>query len=634
MLNSMREGQGAKIVKFTALGFVLAATVGMVFMDVGGFFRGGLTGSTVLASIGRTRIDQPTFERAADPALRQQNMTLEEAYRFGLLKTLLDELVTREAMRQEANQQGLVVGRGDIAEKIHELIKLQVQPGETPQQALTRILQAQGLNENDLVNNIRQEATTRLIEAPLRASANFMPRVTAEALGRYQGERRDIVFFTVTPEGAARDLKADDDTLKAYYETVKDQYQIPEERTFKALVLSADDVKNTVKISDADVRAAFDERKDQFRVGERRRIEQVVLNDEAKAKAAAESARKGKALRSTAPDSYREPADIEQTGLPAELGTAVFGAQKGTVLNPIKTPLGWHVIKVMAVVPARTQNFNEVQADLRKELESDALHTEMESRISKTDELLGSGSSLEQVAADLGLAIRTVGPIDRQGNVAAAGEKADPLLTTLAQNKDVLNGLFELMEGENGDLSEINETTYAAFALESVRPTRDRDFAEIRNDIEKKWLEEQRNDALQAQVEKLSGEISRGEKAFEEAAKESGVVVKTARDVSRESKVAGLNDPVALTRLFDETDFKAVVKVPTENGTILAKVLDARIPDAGAGRLTPEQENQLRTQMQMAIVSLFITDLRERHDVEVHEDRLEKVYGAGQGQNQ
>jgi peptidyl-prolyl cis-trans isomerase D len=350
------------------------------------------------------------------------------------------------------------------------------------------------------------------------------------------------------------------------------------------------------------------------------------MPDEAKAKAAADAVRKGKDMKSIAPPMYRDATDVEQSGLPPELGAAVFEARKGTVLNPIKTPLGWHVIRVISVTPSRTQTLAEVQSNLRKELESDALHNEMESRISKVDESLGSGETLDQVAQEMNLAIRTVGPIDAQGNFQA-GETQDALLTALAQNKDVLQSLFELMEGETGDLAELNDTTYAAFGLESVRPTRDRDFAEVKDEVEKKWLDEQRKTAMDALVDKLMTQFSKGEKDFADAAKESGAVLKTARDVSRESKIAGLNDPIAQTRLFDETDLDAVVKVPSQGSVILAKVIDARIPDVGAGKLDADEKTQLRNQMQQAVTSLYYADLRRRHEVEINNKHLEAIYG-------
>lgn len=626
MLNALREGTGASVIKYVALGFVLLASLGMIFMDVGGFFRGGFT-DTTLARIGRTKIDLQNFERTAAPAVRAQNMSMQEAYRFGLLQNLLDEMVMREALRQEAIREGLLVGRNDLATRVHDLIKAQVQPGETPQAALNRILRTQGISEGELTNGLRQNLVAGLMEQPLKASVQFVPKLATEALGRFQAERRDIMFFTLTPEGVGANIKADDESLKAYYETIKDQYQIPEERTFKALVLSTDDVKDTIKLTDADVKAAYEERKDQFRAAERRKIEQAVFSDEGKAKEVGEKIRKGGSLKALSGNAYREPNEVEQSTLPQELAPAVFSAAKGIVLNPIQTPLGWHVIRVIDMTPARTQAFQEVRGDLRKELESDALHDEMESRISKVDEALSNGDSLDQIAQAQGLALRTVGPIDRNGNFTE-GQSNDPMLAALAQNKDLISSLFELMEGEAGDLAEVNENLYAVFTLEKVAPSRDRDFAEIRAQIEKKWLDEQRNAALNSTIDNLMQQFSQEKKDFAQAAREANAVLKTARDVSRESKVAGLNDPVALTRLFDETDLKAVVKVPTDKGVILAKVLAARIPEAGKGTISPESEKQWRMQMEQAVGALFLADLRERNKAKINEKLLEKTYGT------
>lgn len=627
MLNAMREGTGAHIVKYVALGFVLLASLGMIFMDVGGVFTNGIGTDRTLAKIGGVKIDQAQFERTATPSLRAQNMTMQEAYRFGLLQGLLEEMAAREAMRQEAVKEGILVSRDEIAKRVYDLTKAQLQPGETPQQALTRVLQAQGWTEADLLQGIRQDLIGLLMQRPIAASTHAVPNLISEALGRFQAERRDIVFFTLTPEGVGADIKADEESLRTYYDTVKDQYQLPEERTFKTLVLSAEDVKSNVRTTDADVQAAYNERKDQFRIGERRKIEQIVLQDEEKAKAASEAARKGKSLKGLSANTYREPVETEQAALTPELASAVFGAKKASVLNPIKTPLGWHVVRVISITPARTQSLAEVRDNLRKELESDALHSEMEDRIAKVDEILGSGETLEKAAEEMGLAIRTVGPIDAHGNFQQ-GETQDALLTALSSNKDLLSSIFELMEGETGDLAEVNEGLYAAFSLENVRPTRDREFTEVRDQIEKKWLDEQRANALNAAVESVMADLSAGKKDFATAAKESGAVLKTARDVSRQSKVAGLNDPVALTRLFDETDLSAVVKVPTEQGVILARVIDARIPDAGAGNMTKEAKDQLHTQTEQAITSLVLAQIRERNNVKINVKNLEKIYGA------
>jgi len=626
MLNAFHDGNTARIFKTFALAFIGLGVCGLVFLDISGVYTGGARSGT-LAKVGRSKISLTDFERVASNAVREQNMSLQEAYRFGMLNNILDEMIQQETLRQWSYRQGLIVGRDQVAAKVHDLIKTQVQPGETPQAALDRILRTQGLNEAQLTQSIRQQEAAQLIHIPLVAAVTYVPHLATEALARFHAERRDIEFFTLTPEGIGHDIKADDATLQSYFESIKDQYQVPEERVFRVMTMDAGNVKESVSISDADVARAYNERAEQFRIGEQRTLEQAVFPDEAAAKTAAELTRGGKSLKSVSGSNYRGSVDAGKDDLPAELSDPAFGAEKGTVLNPIQTPLGWHVIRVADIKPARTLDLNAVRANLRKELESDAMHEEMEARIRNVDEALSNGDTVEQIAQSMNASVKTIGPIDAKGNFAASGN-ADPVINTLAQNKDLLSTLFDLMEGETAPLAQVSDDVYAIFALDRVVPSREREFSEVRDDVEKRWLAEQRQAALNSAIEKILTRLEKNETTFKAIADEQGATLKTARNVSRESKVAGLNDPVALNRLFDETDLDNVVRVKTEDGILLAKVLDARIPEAGRGNPTSEAEKQWRMQMSQAVLNLFFDDLQKYYRTKINEDLLQKTYGG------
>lgn len=627
MLSLFRDGGKARFIKITALSFVLLGVSGMVFMDVGGFFRTGITHDT-LAKIGGTRITLQSFERMASPVIRGQNMSMEEAYRFGLLNSLLDEMITREVLRQEALAEGLVVSREAVAKEVMALIEKQIRADETPQQALDRILRERGVRETDLVASMKQGMTARLIELPLAASVQNTPQLVRDTLARFHAERRDIAFFTITPALAGRDITPDDATLKAYYDGIREQYQIPERRTFRVFSVSTQDLKPTHVITDADVRTAYNERKDSFKIGEQRTVEQAVLETEALATQALEAMRAGRNLKSLVkPAAYREPQSFEKAALPAELADPIFTASKGGVIGPIKTALGWHVLKLTDIQPARNQTFEEVAVELKKELESDAVHADMEERISKIEEALANGNSIDQIATSMSATLRSVGPIDAKGTIENP-QNADPVLTSLANNRDLLSALFELMEGETGELVEVSDGVFAVFSLEKVIPSADRAFEDVKADVQTAWLKEKQGEALDTKVEALMTAINSGKKTFDEAATDMAVPMMTVRDVRRDSKVAGLNDPVALSRLFDETNLNAVVTVKTEQGTLLAKVLAARIPNAPDASKKVEIERQVNQQMERAVSELYLSALKAQHKVIVNQDVLAKQYGT------
>lgn len=629
MLNAIHEGRSAKILKSIALGFIAMGAFGLLLMDVGGFFQSGGPGASTIARVGNTKINAIEFEREAANILRNQGMSIQDAYRFGTLRTLLNEKIDAELLRQEAQDQRLILDRDTIAKIVHDLIEAQIQPGETAQDALNRILRANGMTEAGLIASINQSTTSSLLQLPLLGAGAYVPNLGTQALARFQAERRDISFFPLTAAQAGRDIKADDETLRAYFETIKDQYQVPEQRSFKVITLDSNDLKKSINITEEDVKNAYDMRRDQYRIGEQRTIEQAVTRDAEQAAQIAQAARAGTELAPQVPASgYRKPADVTRDGLPTEMAEAVFTAEKGTVLNPIQTPLGYHVIRVIDVKPARVQEYSTVRETLRRELESDALHEEMEALITRADEAISAGENIEDIATSLGAKTRIIGPIDRTGN--HTDKASDTILSALAANHDVLNNIFALMEGETSDITQITDNLHAMFSLENIQPTRDRDFAEIKSDVEKRWLAEQQSLALNASIDTIMDKITKGEITFEQAANDMGAKLRTVRDVSRESKVIGINDPIALGRIFDETNLDNIIRVTTEDGVILARILDARIPAAGKTEPSNEVAEQWRLQTQMAISNLFYDKLRSKHKIRINENNFNKTFNREQ----
>lgn len=52
VMKAMRQGAAGGVMKFVIFGFLIMAVGGMVFMDIGGFFRSGGVGSSDVAKVG------------------------------------------------------------------------------------------------------------------------------------------------------------------------------------------------------------------------------------------------------------------------------------------------------------------------------------------------------------------------------------------------------------------------------------------------------------------------------------------------------------------------------------------------------------------------------------------------------
>ena len=93
MLTAMRDGAHSKIIKFFLFGLLIMATGGMVFMDVGGFFRNGV-GVNTIAKAGDESISSQEFDRAVQRVVSKQGMTAKQAYQFGLVEQILQQEIS------------------------------------------------------------------------------------------------------------------------------------------------------------------------------------------------------------------------------------------------------------------------------------------------------------------------------------------------------------------------------------------------------------------------------------------------------------------------------------------------------------------------------------------------------------
>jgi hypothetical protein len=113
-----------------------------------------------------------------------------------------------------------------------------------------------------------------------------------------------------------------------------------------------------VTIAEADARAYYDRNRDLYRRPEARRVHHVLLDDEATAHRVAARAKAGEDLAvlartmSVDDESRTGQGDIGEVHageLAGALEEAIFGADVGAIVGPIRTEHGWHVVRVEGV---------------------------------------------------------------------------------------------------------------------------------------------------------------------------------------------------------------------------------------------------------------------------------------------
>lgn len=158
----------------------------------------------------------------------------------------------------------------------------------------------------------------------------------------------------------------------------------------KGIVLQAllrDVAEKAPGLTDAALRKYYDANLKSFEVGDRVRVSHVLFKDKAKADEAAREARNGEPFEelvkgaAAAGGSGADLGFIEKGTFVKEFEAAAFSAAPGSIVGPVKTVYGYHVLSVGERRPAGLQAFEEVKAKIASDLREGAQREAIEGLI-------------------------------------------------------------------------------------------------------------------------------------------------------------------------------------------------------------------------------------------------------------
>jgi len=143
------------------------------------------------------------------------------------------------------------------------------------------------------------------------------------------------------------------------------------------------------ELADKELKERYDREKERYRLPERARLREIIVikpDDPSKVAAARERANTlaaqariadfAKLATSSSDAGTKEKGgdlgEVARGELLPDLDKAVFNATAGTVIGPIETKSGWHILKVETRLPSEVPAFESVKDRLRKDASEDA----------------------------------------------------------------------------------------------------------------------------------------------------------------------------------------------------------------------------------------------------------------------
>lgn len=620
MLDSFRNASKSWIIKLL-FGLLVVSFLAWGVEDV---VRGGLFGRGPAIKVGDREITaaevMTEFKRDMD-VLQPQfggKLTTADARRLGLLDRTIETMVTRTLIDEAAYRLGLGTSDQAVVDKVAAEPSFRNEVGQFDRDLLRRALARAGWSEDEFMRQEKANIVrTQLAEA--LGGGVAAPGLLTDPLIRWNRETR--VAETVSIKASAMPLPANPDatTLEAYYKANSTSFMAPEFRAVTALLLRSSDAGRGIEITDDMVAEAYKAREDEFHTPERRTLSQVVVADEGLAGKADEMVKAGKDLTAIAKDLSASVVDlgaVEKGDLPDELVEPVFAAKQGSLTAPIKSALGWHVVKVIQVAPESVRSLDQVKEQLAKDLLAEKSVDRLSELANQVEDALGGGATLEETATRFQLPLIRVAAMDAKGRSPAGKPIAE-----VPTSESFLDVAFHTEQGTESQLTEIDNEGLFLLRVDSVTPPQPKALAEVRAEVLAAWQAGQRRDAAKELADKIVDKVKAGESLAKVAAAHA-LKVETTTPFTREGGDGIKLPPAIVSALFDGKP-GATASAASRDGWMVAQLDKVIAFDPKADAKIAEQIRQRTTNaVAVDLVDQLIAALQADIGVKVDRSQL------------
>ena len=171
-------------------------------------------------------------------------------------------------------------------------------------------------------------------------------------------QRKVFKYLEVNPNDIVVDRKMTEDEVEQFYNDFSAEFTVPESRNITVLEVGFDDIAKKVEVSEDEIKEFYNQNVDKFVKPETREVLQMLFDNEQDAQKAMEKLESGNDFYQTAMEMLNQSQEDTSLGMVSkdmlieELSQKAFEAQKGEVLGPIESKMGWHVIEVNKINPS------------------------------------------------------------------------------------------------------------------------------------------------------------------------------------------------------------------------------------------------------------------------------------------
>ena len=627
------------------LWFVVFIFIAFIFVTWG---RGGMGNDRTtgeVASIHGEPITAVDFDRQykqTEERYRQMykgNWSPALAKAMDLPNQVLNGMIERRMLLESAQRSGLRVSDAELADKIQSMPSFQRNGQFIGAAEYESVLSSYGLTVDQFEHGYREDMLIEKFNALVAASL-VIPEERLKTQFAAQNEKAKIEYVLVPSArlaGAAAAAPSEAE-LKAFYDGNKELFREPEQRKLKYLLVEQSKLREKLKPSPAEIQAYYQAHADDFPVPERVHAEHVLIKvakdatpaEDAAARKKAEDvlarAKKGEDFSELARKYSDDPGSKAQGGdLPPfsrgqmvpPFEEAAFSMAPGEIRGPVKSDFGYHVIKLLAKLPAGKQSLAEATPRITALLTQDQVKGAEQRKADALAKSVGKNASDE----DLRKLADDVVSFDATDWVGAQGQ-----VPGIGYAPGFLKAAFALKKGEVSPQPIPTPRGLAIVKVADIKAPGIADFADARAKVAAEYARRQTEQREIAAAAPVVAEL-RGGAALPAVAKRYDAEVQTPAEFGKGAPIGSLGASPALSEAVFKTaagQYGDPVALPGK-GVVIFRVVTKTDFDAAAfaaqkGKLA----DAARQQEAQKLIESELARRRTQEKIVVNDDVLKR----------
>ena len=630
MLDKLREGAQGKVAK-VILGLIILS---FALAGVGSYLNG--PARTAPATVNGNDISAPALENAYRNERARMESQMGEAfnqlaanpdYMKQFRRGVLDRLIDQALIDDKARSLGLRVSDEQIKQAIVAMPEF-AENGKFSNDRYLQLIRRAGMTPEMFRDSLRQDMVRQQLMGAVLGS-EFALKGEAEQLDRLYNQTRDLRLIRLAASAYVDGIEVSDAEVEQFYKANSARFMNDETVKVDYLLLDAANLGNNIKVTEQDAQDYYDQHQDLFQRPERRQVAHILIpfgKDEkaaeqkaeavlAKAKAGDDFAALAKADSSDT-FSAKKGGELDwfEKGVmdPAFEKAAFALAKAGDLSAVVKSPFGFHIIKLLGVEPAKTKPFVDVMSDTIARLQSEKAKEQFFAEQQKmADSSFENPDSLDLTAEAMGLQVQSTGYFSQADAPAPLN---DPKVLSVAFSEQLRD------DNTNSDVIELADGKALVLHIMGHQPKAAKPLAEVKAQVITAIKHDKASEVARGKAQGLLDKLKAGENVQADLTA-LGLKVDTHTGVSRFAQEMDQNLVTQAFRMPHPTDGKPSVELVTEaNGDRVVVALDKVNVIKEPSQMVSLLQGQLGQGKAQADYKSLIDELRKAAKIEYFTD--------------